>query len=190
MLGYFDIFPDKAKTELRTVTLLPASEGESAPLLDGTFLFTEYFCTDLNCDCQRVLVKVLRVESVDDRPEEVATINYSWNPNGDEMMAFIDPDAPNPFLDPLHQQTPCADELLELWDTMMKRDRAYASRIQRHYDELRAEVGEEVSVASEMWGQLSASDVMQESPTRPLTKQNRKDRQKRLANACKRKRAK
>jgi len=56
MLGYFDVFPDKSRTELRTATFQDGTADD--PLPNGTFIFTEYFCTDLKCDCQRVLVKV------------------------------------------------------------------------------------------------------------------------------------
>jgi len=189
MLGYFDVFPDKTKTELRTVTLSPVNAGEVDPL-EGTFLFTEYFCTDPDCDCQRVLVKVFRVESLDERPVEVATISYSWKPNSDETWTKINSEMPNPFLDPFHRQAPYADELLDFWSEMMDRDSAYASRIQRHYDEIRAEVGTEDGEAPQQWAQPSTGNKTLEILSRPLTKQSRKVRQKRLVNARKRKRTK
>ena len=56
MQGYFDVFPEKRTTELRTAIFADGNADD--PLPDGTFLFTEYFCTDPRCNCQRVLVKV------------------------------------------------------------------------------------------------------------------------------------
>ncbi len=83
MQGYFDIFPEKTRTELRTATFENGNADD--PLPGGTFLFTEYFCTDPNCDCQRVLVKVFLARSEDAPPDEVATISYTWNPNCDDL---------------------------------------------------------------------------------------------------------
>ena len=59
MLGYFDHFKEKIATELRTTTFL-GGENAVDSIPEGKFLFTEYFCTDPACKCERVLVKVLR----------------------------------------------------------------------------------------------------------------------------------
>ena len=63
MHGYFDVFPEKRATELRTAIFVDGNADD--PLPDGTFLFTEYFCTDARCNCQRVLVKVFHARSED-----------------------------------------------------------------------------------------------------------------------------
>ncbi len=182
MQGYFDVFPKKKTTELRTATFTDGNAD--APLPDGTFLFTEYFCTDLRCNCQRVLVKVFHARSEDAPPGEVATISYSWNPSSDETWERLNSDVPNPFLDPLHRQAPYASELLDFWCAMIKRDRAYASRLERHYDEIRAEIGR----TAEQWdGSHLSSDDTQTSSFRPLTKRERTVRKRLLARARKRK---
>ena len=139
MRGYFDVFPNRTTTELRTAEF--SNDDPHDSLSGGTFVFTEFFCTDQHCDCQRVLIKVFRAKSVNDaHPEEVATISYSWNPNSDETWSVLNSDMPNPFLDPFHRQAPYASELLDFWMAMIQRDSAYASRIERHYREIRAEV--------------------------------------------------
>jgi hypothetical protein len=182
MLGYFDVFPEKRTTELRTATFTDSNADDLLP--DGMFVFTEYFCTDLTCDCQRVLVKVFRARSEDAPPEEVATISYSWNPSADETWEHLNADLPNPFLDPLHQQAPFASELLDFWRTMIKRDRAYATRLQRHYGEIRAEIG----TTQEQWdGSHLSSNDGQKGSFRPLTKRERTARKRLLARAHKRK---
>ena len=182
MQGYFDVFPEKRTTELRTATFADGKADD--PLPDGTFLFTEYFCTDLRCDCQRVLVKVFLARSEDAPPDEVATISYSWNLSTDETWGLVNSDMPNPFLDPLHRQAPYASELFDFWSTMIKRDKAYASRLERHYDEIRAELGR----TGEEWDRshMSSHDA-QKSLFRPLTKRERTARKQRLARARKRK---
>lgn len=180
MQGYFDIFPHKTRTELRTATFEAGNADD--PLPGGVFIFTEFFCTDPTCDCQRVLVKVFRAESEDDRPDEVATISYSWNPNSDDIWRIVNSDVPNPFLDPFHRQASYASELLDFWMTMIRRDKDYASRIQRHYNEIRAEV----SQTPENYRRHSANHYSRSSSDRLLNKRSRKARKERLARARKR----
>jgi len=136
MYGYFDYFPEKRKTELRTMTIVEEGTGDSIPV--GTYIFTEYFCTDSNCDCQRVLVKVFRALSEHSRPEEVATISYTWDEGTDGLWAEVASEMPNPFLDPFHRQVRYAQDLVDFWEAMVDRDPAYKARLQRHYHELRA----------------------------------------------------
>lgn len=181
MLGYFDTFPNKTRTELRTATFANGNADDSLP--GGTFIFTEYFCTDPKCDCQRVLVKVFHARSEDTRPDEVATISYSWNLSGDDLWGTVNSGMPNPFLDPLHQQAPYASELLDFWSTMIEHDKVYASRIQRHYDEIRAEIGQ---TAERRDRRHLTNHKARGSSGRPLTKRNRKVRKQRLARARKR----
>ena len=122
MLSYFDFFPEKAKTELRTATF--AGESRDSLIPAGTYLFTEYYCTDLACDCERLLVKVMRVHSEDALLEDVATINYTWNERPGNEWSIVTADMPNPFLDPLHRQAKYAEELLDFWCVMIARDPA------------------------------------------------------------------
>jgi hypothetical protein len=181
MLGYFDVFPDKTRTELRTATFENGNADD--PLPGGTFVFTEFFCTDPKCDCQRVLVKVFRAESEDARAEEVATISYCWNPDSDDIWSAINSETSNPFLDPFHRQASYASELLDFWTTMIERDKVYALRVQRHYNEIRAEIGQ----TTERRGRRhSTKHKARGISGRPLTKRNRKLHKQRLARARKR----
>ncbi len=138
VIGYFEAFPQKTETELRTVTFVEDGPGIPA----GIYLFTEYFCTDLNCNCERVIIKVLNPKSESDRnPREVATISYTWSPGEDKAWQKTNSEFANPFLDPFHKQASFADELLEFWSDMVARDRGYALRLATHYDELRQKKG-------------------------------------------------
>jgi len=184
--GYFDVFPDKTTTELRTVQFTHES-GTRDALDGGMFVFTEYFCTDQSCHCERVLVKVFRVASENACPKEVATISYSWNQDGDLIWSTLNSEAPNPFLDPFHRQAPYADELLEFWTAMVERDKDYALRLQRHYDEIRAEVG---TPAATGWRRPSPRDADVAPVVPPTgsrqTKRTRKARKQLLARARRR----
>ena len=138
MIGYFNLFPNKCETELRTARFVD-DHNEGIP--SGTYVFSEYYCDDLSCDCQRVLVKVLRVERPEDMPQDVASISFSWNENPDETWADILEDEDGPFLDPFHRQCDYANDLLDFWHDMVRRDSDYLNRLKRHYSELRNHVG-------------------------------------------------
>lgn len=140
MIGYFDLFPEKWGTELRTAQFFDEQEEEET-IPCGTYLFTEYYCEDLTCDCQRVLIKVLRADDPKVRPKEVATISFTWSEQPDESWQAILDDCENPFLDPFHFQASYADALLEFWHDMYRRDSNYADRIERHYAEVRNRPG-------------------------------------------------
>ena len=171
MHSYFGFFPAKTKTELRTVTLSGEEESESQIPL-GTYLFGEFFCTDLKCDCQRVLVKVHRMTSPDARPEEVATISYTWNKKGaDHTWAAVNHGMPNPFLDPFHRRTSYAGEMLDFWSDMIHRDPLYLERIKRHYYELRA-------AFASILGKPSGPPVPAGATV--LSKSDRRERQRKL----------
>ncbi|MHB8969408.1 MAG: hypothetical protein ACYC3X_20050 [Pirellulaceae bacterium] len=178
MLGYFDFFPEKTRTELRTAIFLDEDHGEgqddSIPM--GTYIFTEYFCTDPRCDCQRVLVKVLRAESESSRPEDVATISYTWNKDPNGIWSMLTVGMPNPFLDPFHTKTNYADELLDFWHDMVERDTAYADRIERHYHELRSAHPQPSDMS-----QMAPGTARRAVITTPmLTKPERRARKRRL----------
>lgn len=182
MQGYFHVFPEKRTTELRTATFVDCTADDVLP--NGIFLFTEYYCTDLTCNCQRVLVKVLYAPSKDASLTEVATIGYTWNRDPDATWAFVNSDMPNPYLDPLYRQAPYASELLQFWRAMVKRDKVYASRLERHYDEIRAEVGR---TEEKREGGRMPSHKAQKGPFRRPTKREQLARKRLLARARKRK---
>jgi hypothetical protein len=182
MYGYFDVFPEKWATEVRTATLV--GDGTDDPLCTGTFLFSEYFCTDLTCDCRRVLIKVFHAISHDVPPVEVASISYCWDPSALETLTLLAPGKSNPFLDPFHRQAPYASALLEFWSEMVKDDRAYAARLQRHYDEIRAQIGR---AGDEGDGNRKQRKAARKMPTCTLTKQERIARKRLLARVRKRK---
>ncbi len=138
VIGYFEAFPQKNQTELRTATF--PEGGENIPA--GVFLFMEYFCTDLSCNCERVIIKVLHPRSTSDqRPREVATISYTWGLGADDSWRKTNAEFSNPFLDPFHDQASFAQELLEFWSDMVERDNVYAQRLKTHYRELREKRG-------------------------------------------------
>ena len=134
MLGYFDVCPERSETELRTAYF---PDGDDLPFPAGTYVFTEYYCSDLSCDCQRLLVKVFHVSEPESVPEEVATISYTWNEAPDDSWKGIISDVSNPLLDQFHRQARYATELMGFWYDMVCHDHNYADRLKKHYAELR-----------------------------------------------------
>lgn len=147
MLAYFDLFPEKCATELRTVQF---AEDETLPFPPGLYVFTEFFCSDLSCDCRRVLIRALHVPQPEVKPKEVATISYCWHDSPDVLWKDVIGDSPNPFLDPFHRQASYADQLMEFWHDMFTRDANYAARVQQHYAELRRAHGRHGSDSAEL----------------------------------------
>lgn len=145
LLGYFDVFPEKCDSELRAVYVL----DDAMRMPSGNYIFTEYYCPDLSCDCKRVLVKVLYLSEPEATPEDVATISYTWDRAGYWSWLGRKDDEDKPFLDPLHPQAGCAPELLEFWREMLRRDPKYARRLKTHYDELRRAHGRPGGIESD-----------------------------------------
>ncbi|MCX7400706.1 MAG: hypothetical protein NT138_23770 [Planctomycetales bacterium] len=138
VVGYFEAIPQKTGTELRNA-IFPDGCGN---IPAGVFLFMEYFCTDLNCNCQRVIIKVLHPKSESDpHPPDVATFSYTWSPGEDDVWRKTNAECSNPFLDPFHKQSSYAPDLLEFWTDMVERDKGYAQRLKTHYRELREKLG-------------------------------------------------
>jgi hypothetical protein len=101
MLAFYARLSDLAFKETRSVTV-PAGN----PMPPDEYGFLELYCTDENCDCRRVIVKVLGQHSGD---KVWATISYGW-----ESAAFYRKWSPGwdnaaewhrPTLDPLNPQT-------------------------------------------------------------------------------------
>lgn len=129
MLHFFDIFPEVAKADGRLLLFTDPSTGPT-----GAFLFTEYYCIEPGCDCRRVIVKVVHVEST----STVATINHSFEaPTPDD----IDADLGQTFLDPLNEQSNWSPFFMKVFLDLML-DHAFAEGLVRHYEMVKAAVDE------------------------------------------------
>lgn len=127
MQPFFSVFLDLAARETRTLTV-----QRSEVLPAGEYGFVEFYCNEIDCDCRRVLVQVMRPDTGD---TVWATINYGW-----EKKAFYDKWAKEDrdhctgaYLDPLNPQTEYADELLDVFLYNIDNNGAYIDRLKRHY---------------------------------------------------------
>ena len=144
----FEVLPEVAMKETRTVTAFPGNELGLPP---GEYGLVESYCDDKDCDCQRVLLAV--VSSVTQAP--VAFIYYGWetlsfynkwfnrgkNVNFADMSA-IDQRAVRYMhgvnLSEDHEQSELAPVLLELISKQTLQDKVYVDRLKRHYTQFRA----------------------------------------------------
>jgi hypothetical protein len=99
--------------------------GQEPGLAPGTYVLREYFCTEPECDCRRVILRVHHVDS----GTIAATLNYAFEPAVPSVG-----EEPQLSLDPLNPQGAAAPRLLAMFEKMVTDDRAYHARLVRHYE--------------------------------------------------------
>ena len=141
MVPFFSKCLDLATRETRVVTILQ----DRGVLPAGSYVFHEFYCDDLNCDCRRVMIVITRAEDEEMR-KRLATISYGW-----ESPAYYrtwsgedDPEynasLARPELAPLSPLTAYSDQLLDLFKECLAGDPALRERFARHYRQFRAAV--------------------------------------------------
>ena len=142
MVPFHTRLNDLAFAETRTV-LVPDRPGLPA----GTYAFLELYCDEPDCDCRRVIIRVVSHGTV---PKVWATINYGWEsteyyrtwiPSAEDARQFT-----GAWLDPLNPQTEHAPALLELFRWVLT-DESYVARLKRHYDLFKKAVRSEGSAS-------------------------------------------
>jgi hypothetical protein len=138
MIPFHSILPELAQREVRCLHIGPSPESD---LPADEYLYLEFYCEDLQCDCRRVFLQVI----ARNQPERIfASINYGW-----ETEEFYrkrlpwDPDAASKVvrgeLDPMNEQSEFAPDFLELFHRFVLNE-TYRSRLRRHYRLFKDEV--------------------------------------------------
>ena len=136
MRAFFQQCPETAQTE---TIVLRFSDNEHVP--DGDYDFVEFYCDDLDCNCQRVVILVI---PSDLSQEPLAAINYGWESKEfyREWSHDDDPDIleyhSGAHLDPLHSQSEYAEYLLSLFQEKIDNDPAFVSVLRSHYAQFRS----------------------------------------------------
>ncbi|HBL53448.1 MAG TPA: hypothetical protein DDZ34_05320 [Syntrophaceae bacterium] len=135
----YQYFPEIAKSETRTVTILREGDYD---LPAGNYGFLEMFCNESGCDCRRVFFCV-----VSEKFNQVeAYITYGWESPSyyRKWLGFDDPYAiselKGPALNVGSPQSSLAPALLNFVRETLLRDEAYVDRIKRHYHLFRAKI--------------------------------------------------
>lgn len=141
MIPFFTRCLETAMRETRVVTTLSERQG----LPPGSYVFHEFYCDDLSCDCRRVMIMIARADDVDLR-DVLATISYGWaSPefyrkwSGEEDPEYCRSLA-RAELAPLAAQSRHADALLDLFTGSLEEDPALQARFARHYRQFRAAI--------------------------------------------------
>jgi hypothetical protein len=123
-LPFMSLFPEIARAETRSATITASSpiRAEVRPPPDD-YGFLEHYCTDPNCDCQRVVLSVISRSL----GKPVATISHSFDrPRPGSLIPE------QTFLEPMGKQSPFSEGLLAVFlDPVL--DAEYADRLRRHY---------------------------------------------------------
>ena len=136
MIPFFTLIPDLAAQETRTITL----HGR-AGLPNGEYGLVEFYCDEPDCDCRRV---IFRVVSAPPDMRTYTTINYGWESlafytgwmHGDAETAA---DMQGASLEPFGLQSQYSAAFLELVKWVLQ-DEAYVLRLQEHYRTFKAAV--------------------------------------------------
>jgi hypothetical protein len=138
MIAFFSKCLETASRECRTVTV----PEDRRDLPAGHYVFHEFYCGDLNCDCRRIIVRIHHSHDTHlTRP--LATISYGW-----ESPAFYekwsmsgDPaigrELASVTLDPISPQSQHAEALRDLFEWALKDDPDLARRFNQHYLQMR-----------------------------------------------------
>ena len=145
MIAFHSVFRELAQREVRCVHLGAAPDGAPARLPADEYIYTEFYCDDLDCDCRRVLLQVI----AKNQPGKVfASIGYGWEKESfyRKKMPWDPDDAKGTIrgeLDPINEQSEFAADFLDLFQTVVL-DEPYRLRLRRHYRLLREEVARKV----------------------------------------------
>jgi len=119
MMPFHVVFRELAGAESRSMIPIAHASLPSRP-----FLLMELYCVEPRCDCRRVMLNVIDIET----REHVATINHGFEPPEHPFE-----DEGQTFLDPTNRQSPMSDALLDLYVRVVAKDAEYQARLERHY---------------------------------------------------------
>ncbi len=132
------VLPEVARNETRSLQQFEKAREVRA------YWFFELYCDEPGCDCRRVMIHVVSDERGASQPR--ATLSWGWEPDdfyrkwaGFPLSEEDMEELRGPGLVRLAYQSEEAEELLEQFREMA-RDKKYANRIKRHYEEFRAHV--------------------------------------------------
>jgi hypothetical protein len=136
---FHNYFPELAKRETRSITILP---GSDLGLPAGEYGFLEMYCDEPGCDCRRVFLYVVcsfrkGVQAVVASGWEDVAFYAKWMKYGNETDAVH---LKGPVLNLGSPATDLAPALLEVVRSILLRDPEYVERIKRHYTMFREKI--------------------------------------------------
>jgi hypothetical protein len=142
MIPFHSVFLELAQREIRCVHIMDAPDAisQEGPPADE-YMFVEYYCDDLSCDCRRVLFEVVGRSNLE---KTLATINYGWENEAfyRKKMPWNPDDARGTILgelDPFCTQSQFSLFFLDVFQNVVM-DEPYRLRLRRHYELFRKEL--------------------------------------------------
>jgi hypothetical protein len=136
MIAFHSVLPELAQREARCLIF---EESPDPGLPADEYVFVEYYCAGFECDCRRVLLRVV----ARNQPGKVfASIGYGWDKESFylKLMDYEEARATvRGELDPINPQSEFAEGFLDLFRRRVL-DEPYRLRLRRHYRALREEV--------------------------------------------------
>jgi len=142
MIPFHSLLPELAQREVRCVLI--GSAPDSAPksnLQSDEYIYVEFYCDDIECDCRRVFLQVI----AKNQPDKVfATINYGWEDEAfySKRLGWNPTNARSIVrgeLDPINTQSEFAADFLDLFKRVVL-DEPYRLRLRRHYRRFKEEL--------------------------------------------------
>lgn len=138
--AFHELLPEIAEDETRSITILDSIPGKPP---HGQYMFIEFFCTELDCDCRNVMIVVFHVE----KERQVARLRYCWGTKSyyDKIDLDFKEDVPGVFVDSgalnLYGEY-FANLLKEMCygNTSSKNETEFAKRLKRHYRQFREQL--------------------------------------------------
>jgi hypothetical protein len=123
MIPFHSIFPELAQREVRCVHVGTPPDGvPDMGLRADEYVYVEYYCEDLDCDCRRVFLQVIAkkqpgkvfasISSYGWENERFYRRKMPWNP--DEAIGTVRRE-----LDPMNEQSEFAGDFLDLFKTVV-----------------------------------------------------------------------
>jgi hypothetical protein len=149
----YDLFPDVAMEETRTLTVFSYNKYGVPP---GNYGLIEMYCNDEGCDCRRVFLAV--ISSVTKSIEAVITFGWEskafyarWMNRGtgtsySKMDAFdreIGDNMHGIHLNLASEQSKIAPNIMQMVTELVLSDKDYVDRLKRHYKLFRSKIDEQ-----------------------------------------------
>ena len=125
------VCPDVASSEQLSCTV--STPTFRVPL--GRYVLREFYCTELDCDCRRVLIQFFRSDN-GLRPQVLASVNFGWETPRFYRKWSKDPEMwremAGASLESFSEQDPNAESFLALFKSSARKP-ALVDGFRRHY---------------------------------------------------------
>ena len=126
MVPFYKEFPDIAFEKTKVVKV----DSDEEILPPDEYIFFEWYCDDLDCDCGRTVIHVISGKT----QKDLAVINYAWGNLNWKKCLYARQRTPNtPVLETIHEQTELAPLILEMFKSIIEIDPDYVKSFESNH---------------------------------------------------------